>query len=172
MDSRFFEYQGKLYPSYIRDGHAADFIIPAAYKFCIGKGLDIGGTKDCHYPGAQIINIDPPSIYHATNLPDEKYDYIFSSHTLEHIENYLETLLYWRAHLREDGVLFLYLPHPDMAYWHPQNCKKHRHIFTPEQIGLALKGLEYKDILCSCRDLYWSFAVVAINRASKQGGLG
>ncbi len=162
MDERFFEYQGTLYPSYLKEGHAADFIIPFASQFCVGLGLDIGGTKDCHFIGAQIINIDPPSKYHANNLPPGKYDYIFSSHTLEHIENWLETLLYWREHIREGGVLFLYLPHPDMIYWLPENCKKHRHIFSLAQIYQALIGLGFKDILYSQRDLFWSFAVVAI----------
>ncbi len=163
MDPRFFEYKGTLYPCYLKQGHAADFIIPFASQFCVGLGLDIGGTEDCHFIGAQIINIDPPSKYHANNLPPGKYDYIFSSHTLEHIKNCLETLQYWQDHLREDGVLFLYLPHPDMLYWRPENCKKHLHIFWPEFIYLTLKGIGFKNVLCSERDLFWSFTVVAIN---------
>ena len=165
MDERFFEYQDEIYPSYLKEGHAADFIIPFASQFCVGLGLDIGGTKDCHFIGAQIINIDPPSKYHATNLPPGKYDYIFSSHTLEHIENTAATLLYWKAHLREGGVLFLYLPHYDMPYWRPQNCKKHRYGFTPEGITLVLRSIGFKDIIYSERDLFWSFAVVAMNRS-------
>ena len=164
MKYDFFEYEGKLYPSYIKHGLAADYIIPFAKRFCKGKGLDIGGIKECHFPDAGIINQELPDEYHATNLPDVKYDYIFSSHTLEHIENYLETLLYWRGHLKENGVLFLYLPHPDMAYWRPKDCKKHRHCWLPENIILAMQGLGFKDIFSSKRDLYWSFAVVGINR--------
>ncbi len=164
MQYKFFEYQGKLYPSYIKHGNAADYIIPFAKRFCKGRGLDIGGIKECHFPGAQIINKELPDGYHATNLPDEKYDYIFSSHTLEHVENFLETLLYWRGHLKETGVLFLYLPHPDMAYWWPKNCKKHRRIWFPEDLIISLKGLGFKDIFCSQRDLYWSYVIVGINR--------
>jgi SAM-dependent methyltransferase len=164
MDERFFEYQDQIYPDYIRRGRAANFIIPFASKFCQGIGLDIGGTQYCHFPGAKIINTESNDPYHATNLPPGQCDYIFSSHTLEHIENTLETLLYWRSHLREGGTLFLYLPHPSMPYWHPKNCKKHKHIFTPEQIVLALRELEFKDIICSDRDLYWSFAAVGVNR--------
>lgn len=164
MDSRFFEYQGKVYPSYLKEGHAADFIIPFASQFCVGTGLDIGGIKDCHFIGAKIINLELHDGYHATNLPPGKYDYIFSSHTLEHIEDYLKTLFYWRNHLRKGGVLFLYLPHPDMEYWRIENCKKHRHCWYPDHIKMALEGLEFKNILCSERDLFWSFAVVAINR--------
>jgi hypothetical protein len=163
MDSRFFEYQGKIYPSYLKEGRAADFIIPFASQFCVGLGLDIGGTRESHFIGAKIINTNLNDGYHATNLPPGRYDYIFSSHTLEHIEKYLEALLCWREHLRKDGVLFLYLPHPDMVYWRPENCKKHKHIFWPIEIMLALTELGFKNILCGERDLLWSFAVVAIN---------
>ena len=162
MDERLFEYEGKIYPDYIRRGRAADFIIPFASMFCVGDGLDIGGTRECSFLGAKAINTIFNDGFHATNLPPGKYDYIFSSHCLEHIENYLETLLYWREHLREGGVLFLYLPHPDIVYWWPSNCKKHEWIFSPGQIVLALKVLGFKDIICSERDLFWSFAVVAI----------
>jgi len=168
MDDRLFDYNGKLYPDYIRRGRAADFIIPAASMFCVGDGLDIGGTKECSFLGAKPINILFNDGFHATNLPPGKYDYIFSSHCLEHIENYLETLLYWRGHLKDGGVLFLYLPHPDMEYWHPRNCKKHRHMWAPDVMILALKSLGFQDIICTGRDLYWSYAVVAFNRIEKK----
>lgn len=164
MDDRFFEYQRTLYPTYIKHGHAADHIIPIAKHFCKGKGLDIGGTMDCHFPGAKIINKEFPNEFHALNLPAKKYDYIFSSHTLEHIPVFIEALLYWRNHLKLGGVLFLYLPHPDMLYWRPENCKKHLHSFTPWTISTALKGLSFSNIITSERDLFWSFAVIAINK--------
>jgi SAM-dependent methyltransferase len=164
MDENSFEYQGLIFPSYLKAGRAADYIIPIASQFCKGNGLDIGGTPECRFPGAKVINTSIPDGFHATNLPNEKYDFIFSSHTLEHVENYLETLLYWRAHLKEGGVLFLYLPHPDMRYWHPSNCKKHRHSFAPSAMILALQGLGFKNVSCSQRDLFWSFAIAGYNQ--------
>jgi len=164
MDNRFFEYQGEIYPTYLKQGHAADHIIPIAKHFCKGNGLDIGGQTACHFPDAQIINIDPTSIYHANKLPPGEYDYIFSSHTLEHIENYVDALICWREHLHKNGTLFLYLPHPDMVYWRPEYCKKHFHVLTPYGIKGTLEALEFENILCSQRDLYWSFAVVATKK--------
>ncbi len=158
----FFEYQETLYPSYIKHGHAADHVIPIAKHFCIGKGLDIGGQKDCHFPGARIINLDLKDGFTSGNLPDEKYDYIFSSHTLEHIPALLNTLLYWRNHLKPGGVLFLYLPHWRMTYWLPTRCKKHLHIFEPEGMRTTLMGVGFKNVLFSERDLFWSFAIVGV----------
>ena len=159
----FYEYQGSLYPTYLKHGHAADHIIPIAKHFCVGKGLDIGGQAECHFPGAKIINKTLPDGFNALNLPAQKYDYIFSSHTLEHIFDFGNALMYWQAHLKIGGVLFLYLPHPDMLYWRPGNCLKHINSFEPKQIVDALGSLEFENILYSERDLFWSFAVVGIN---------
>ena len=98
------------------------------------------------------------------NLPKKKYDFIFSSHTLEHIsDSAIEVLRYWKEHLKNEGVLFLYLPHYDMEYWWPQNNKKHKRTFGPMDIRATLRILGFSNVLCSERDLYWSFSVIGIN---------
>jgi hypothetical protein len=168
MSNRFFKYQGTLYPDYIKRGHAAKHIIPIAKHFCIGRGLDIGGLPLAHFPGAQIINPELDNNFHAFTLPDKKYDYIFSSHTLEHIPRFIDALRYWQTHLNQNGVLFLYLPHHDMLYWRPKNCKKHLHSFTPWLMTMTLQGLGFKNIITSERDLFWSFTVVGINRKENE----
>lgn len=155
-------YKNRVYPRYICDEHAAKFIIPFAEKFCKGKGLDIGGLLNCHFPGAKIINILNNDGYDAYNLPIDEYDYIFSSHTLEHLDNYVKALEYWVTILKPTGTLFLYLPHPEMEYWLPQNNRKHLHVFHPCDVVYLLKDLGFKDIVNSERDLYWSFAVIGI----------
>ena len=157
-------YKNHLYPSYLKRGHAAKYIIPIAQEFCKGKGLDIGGKTDCHFPGAQIINSEYPGMYNATHLPNKQYDYIFSSHTLEHLPCTASTLCYWRKHLKPFGVLFLYIPHPDMLYWLPGNCKKHIHSFSPEEITTIINQSGFDVIMRSCRDSFWSFAIAAVIR--------
>lgn len=161
-EEKVFLYKDKLYPSYIKRGNACKFIIPTAQQFCKGKGLDIGGTYQWRFPGAQIINTLLNDGFDAFHLPNKKYDYIFSSHTLEHLLDYVEALKYWKEHLKEHGVLFLYLPHYDMEYWHPQNNTKHKHAFLPDMIHSALYEVGFKCVLSSERDLYWSFSVVGI----------
>jgi SAM-dependent methyltransferase len=163
MNNKYtFTYKKVVYPNYIKNGNACSFVVPFAQCFCKGKGLDIGGYLDWTFPGAQAINIVNKDKWDAYHLPDRKYDYIFSSHTLEHLENYVNALEYWKDHIKKGGVLFLYLPHPDMSYWLPQNNKKHLHTFNPEQMKILLEDLKFKSILYSERDLYWSFSVVAI----------
>jgi hypothetical protein len=162
VSSKLFDYCGITYPSYICHGNAAKYIFPFAEQFCSGNGLDIGGTIKCHFPGSKIINIISHDGYDALHLPPGPYDYIFSSHCLEHIPNWKHALYLWHDYLIPDsGILFLYLPHPDMLYWHPDNCSRHLHVFTPLTIVAHLKKIGFKHVINSERDLYWSFSVIA-----------
>ncbi|MBE9531319.1 MAG: methyltransferase domain-containing protein [Proteobacteria bacterium] len=162
-DELVFEYKGKIYPTCIKEGNAAGYVVPFASHFCKGKGLDIGGFFEWTYPGATPINIVIEDKWDAYNLPEEKYDYIFSSHTLEHLPDYVKALEYWRSHLKGEGsVIFLYLPHPDMDYWRPINNRKHLHLLYPDDMKRLMEELGFSTVIVSERDLYWSFAVVAI----------
>lgn len=161
-DKLLFEYKGKVYPSYIKTGNAASYVIPFAQQFCKGMGLDIGGFFEWTFPGAKPINVLIEDEWDAYHLPNEKYDYIFSSHTLEHLPDYIKALEYWKEHLKSNGVLFLYLPHPDMEYWLPQNDRKHLHSFYPEDVHRLLIDIGFANAVHSERDLYWSFTVVGI----------
>lgn len=161
-DERVYLYKGDLYPDYLKRGNANKFIEPFAKELCKGNGLDVGGVGDWVFPGARAINITSDDEWNAYNLPDGKYDYIFSSHTLEHLPDYVKAIICWQEHLTDDGVLFLYLPHPDMEYWLPQNDRKHLHSFRPEEMHKLLENLGFKCVFHSERDLYWSFTVVGI----------
>jgi predicted SAM-dependent methyltransferase len=98
--------------------------------------------------------------YHADNLPDEEVDYIYSSHCLEHVDNWVNTLELWISKLKKDGVLFLYLPDFSQVYWRPWYNKKHKHCFTPEIITSFLKDKDMKNIYCSGIDLNNSFMFI------------
>ena len=83
------EYRDKKYPIYETSGNASQFAIPFAKHFCKGEGLDIGCKElDWAFPGATCIDIDFKDPWEAFNLPDKKYDYIFSSHCLEHLNDW------------------------------------------------------------------------------------
>jgi len=161
MNDKFlYEYKGSIYPNYLKSGNACSYILSFAKQFCIGKGLDIGGYLDWVFPGAQVINVALNDQYHALNLPPGKFDYIFSSHTLEHVPNYISALRLWHESLVVGGVLFLYLPHPEMQYWLPQNNNKHLHMFEPSHMVNAFYDIGFTTVIHSERDLYWSFSVV------------
>lgn len=151
-------YQNKKFPEYLKQGNACQYIIPIAKKFCKGKGLDIGGTKEAFFPDAEIINIAETTLS-AFNLPNEKYDYIFSSHCLEHLDDPITALYHWKSRLKKNACLFLYLPHVDMLYWRPENNRKHLHTFYPKIMRDTFQTLGFHDIFFSERDLFYSFAI-------------
>lgn len=166
MDNRFFEYNTIIYPDFIRRGNHTQYILPIAQKFCIGKGIDIGcGNSDWSFPGAQQCDITlAPPWNDATKLPcqDNSFDFIFSSHCLEHIPDYFLALNEWTRVLRKNGIIFLYIPSIDCEYWRPANNKKHRHIFRADDLRYDLNKLGYKPILISATDLAYSFAIVGV----------
>ena len=155
-----YTYKGKLYPDYLKGGNASQFIIPVAKYFCHGVGLDIGAGK---WPLPGSIPIDVDTAHNAYSLPEGLYDYIFSSHCLEHLADPISALEYWKTKIRKGGVLFLYLPHPEMEYWLPQNNRKHLHSWYPEDMVKIINDLGFTDVIYSERDLEWSFAVVGYN---------
>lgn len=167
MNDSLFEYKGALYPDYLRRGNASQHIAITAAHFCKGRGLDVG-ANEWPLPGV-THRIDrgrldgKVSLHAADYLPGEGWDYIFSSHCLEHMQDPIQILEHWKEKLRIGGTLFLYLPHPDMVYWNPQHCRKHFHIWQPKQMVQILTDLEFVDVIHSERDLAWSFAVVGYN---------
>jgi len=160
MNDLLFEYKGDLYPTYLRDGNSMRFAMPIAEHFCRGRGLDVGCGK---WPLPLAIPIDSSLGGDAMNLPEGIFDFIASSHCLEHLADPVAALEHWRSRLRPGGVLMLYLPHPDQKYWRPSNCKKHRHIFWPKDTAEMLRDLGFVDVIHSERDLAWGFSVVGFN---------
>jgi SAM-dependent methyltransferase len=159
--TELFTYRGELYPDYLKRGNAMQFIAPTALQFCKGRGLDVGAGK-WPLPGAEPIEYTNGE--NAYGLPVGEWDYVFSSHCLEHLHNPVAALEHWKTRIKPGGVLFLYLPHPDMEYWRPQNCRKHLHLFYPKDIAEMLQDLGFVGVIHGERDLAWSFAVVGFNR--------
>lgn len=155
------KFQGNLYPKFQSQGNAAQFAIPYAKMVCAGLGVDIGCMKtEWAFPGA--IPIDPvlDDKYHALEFPYSNLDYIFSSHCLEHILNWVEVMDYWYSKLKNGGVLFLYLPDYSQVYWRPWNNRKHVNIFSPSIIEDYMKNKGYKNIFKSQIDLNNSFMIM------------
>ena len=114
------EFKGHPYPEFQSQGNASQFAIPFAKYFCKGNGYDIGCMKpEWAFPGAMPIDVDFNDPYHADHLPEAQVDYIFSSHCLEHVPDWVSTLIYWTEKIKSGGVLFLYLPHYDKGIGDP-----------------------------------------------------
>ena len=153
-------FNNKTYPKFQAMGNAAQFAVPYARQFCQGEGIDVGCNRlEWAFPGSQPIDLLFDDEWEAYNLPDKQVDYIYSSHCLEHLPNWIKALDYWTSKLKPGGTLFLYLPHYNQEYWRPWNNRKHLHIFTPEIIKDYMSTL-YSCVFVSERDLNDSFMVM------------
>lgn len=154
-------YNNKQYPKFQTEGFASQFTFSFAKHFCIGKGYDIGCNKsEWAFPGAIPIDLNFEDNWHAMNLPLDIVDYIFSSHCLEHLDNWVEAIEYWTTKIRSGGVLYLYLPDFSQEYWRPWNNNKHKHCLDKNHIKeLLLRS--YTNIFVSGIDFNNSFTIVA-----------
>ncbi len=155
------DFDSNKYPLFQSKGNASQFSIPYALHYCNGYGYDIGfNNEEWKLPDAIGIDSNLNNGYDANILPDLEVDYIYSSHCLEHVDNWITTLEYWISKIKVNGILFLYLPDFSQKYWRPWNNKKHKHCFTPEILYEFLVDHKMKNIYKSGIDLNNSFMIV------------
>jgi len=145
-------YKKQFYPDYLTVGGASFAIFHLALRYLKGKGIDHG----CGYwplPGSIPVDIQGHGAENKlVNIPDKSLDYVFSSHFLEHVEDWIAYLLKWNSVLKPQGKLFLYLPHPDCELWHrgaPMIGEGHRWIPKPEIVIRAMEETGFKLLLKS-----------------------
>lgn len=161
----FYKYKNELYPGYLNQGNAMSFIVEKAKAYCKGKGIDVGADK-WPFPGAIAIqNQTDKNAYKLDHFNNSSLDYVFSSHCLEHLEDWQTALKLWIKKLKQNGVLFLYLPHKSMKLWNPGGPwvgLGHRWTPTCDILVdfLASEGMEIIEHDPG-KDEYWSFHVVS-----------
>lgn len=153
-------YNNKVYPAFQASGNAKRFIEPFAKEFCKGHGVDVGCSI---WPIEGAIAVDNGEEFNALHLPHAELDYVFSSHCLEHIPDWVAAANHWVLNLKATGTLFLYLPDFSQTYWRPWHNRKHVNAFTPEIIKAYLTD-KFKDVHVSGVDLNSSFAAVGENK--------
>lgn len=171
---RTIEFNQKDYPELQSQGFASQYAFPFAEKICVGDGLDIGYSKP-EWKLEDAIGIDLGKMcsleleefnnndISATSIPFVELDYIFSSHCLEHLNDWVGVLDYWTSKLRKGGVMFLYLPNADyQEYWRPMNNRKHVNWLTPKMLEDYYLVRGFKNIFVTQGyDLNGSFYAVA-----------
>lgn len=126
--------------------------------YTMGSTLDIGCGPDKVWPHAfGVDNRKDTALYGIAMKPDlvvsdasrikvladDAFDAVFSSHTLEHIEDYKAALREWWRLVRIGGHLCLYLPHRDFypRIGEPGGNPDHKHDFHPDDIVEAMREL-------------------------------
>jgi SAM-dependent methyltransferase len=86
-------------------------------KYCNGRGIDIGCGNDPILPDVDMWDLSISKDHDATymkGIPDNTYDFVYSSHCLEDLEKPDVAIKNWWRILRDDGYLIIFVPHRDL----------------------------------------------------------
>src|SRR5512137_544932 len=88
----------------------------SAYEqsFIRGEGIDIGCGPDPVSPTAVRFDIENGDANFITRYVSHQFDYVFSSHCLEHMTDPRHAICEWWNLVRPGGVLFLIVPDEDL----------------------------------------------------------
>ncbi|HLQ24568.1 MAG TPA: class I SAM-dependent methyltransferase [Acidiferrobacterales bacterium] len=107
-------------------------------RYCRGTGIDIGcGKYDRVTIEAEEWNRENGDATFMEGVPNESYDYVYSSHCLEHIIDQTTALQNWARILKKGGFLIVAVPHRDLyekrivlpSLWN----KDHKRFYLPDQ---------------------------------------
>ena len=82
--------------------------------YCNGKGLDIGFGGDLVTKNSVGFDFEHGDAQILKGVADESYDFVYSSHTIEHLPDPSEAVKNWFRVLKPGGYLIIYLPHRDL----------------------------------------------------------
>jgi SAM-dependent methyltransferase len=86
-------------------------------------------------------------------IPPETYDFILSSHSLEHIANPVKALKEWIRVLKKEGTLLLILPHKDASFDHRRPVTELRHMIEDYERGTREDDLTHLPEILRLHDL-------------------
>lgn len=142
-------------------------------KYMQGKGIEPGfagyqeGTVSI-LEGCLGVDLNYPN-YDGINLPfqDEEFDYLYSSHCLEHVKDINQVLKEWYRVVKTDGYLVIITPH---QYLYERRINKpskwngdHNYFFSPGKllthIEEALEPNSYRVRLLEDGDENYNYSV-------------
>ncbi len=79
-------------------------------EYINGKGLDIGCGDDPILPDVDTWDMPQGHAQYLYGIEDETYDYVYSSHCLEHMPNSYFALWHWFRVVKKGGYLLISIP--------------------------------------------------------------
>lgn len=145
-------------------------------RYFVGKGLDIGGKPDplCLYTelfsrmeSVRTWDLDDGDAQFLAGLQDGVYDFVHSSHCLEHLVDPLEGIKNWFRVVRPGGYLIVTVPDEDLyeqGVFPSTFNRDHKWTFTIfKHTSWSQRSLNILDI---CRDLGPAGETVRIEQLS------
>jgi len=87
---------------------------PEVLGLLVGEGIDIGCGPDPILPGVDRFDVDQGDANVITQHVRKQYDFVFSSHTLEHMHDPYAALKEWFALVKPGGHLIFLVPDEDL----------------------------------------------------------
>lgn len=88
-----------------------------------------------------------------TPIPDGTYDFVLSSHNLEHFANPVKALKEWQRVLRHGGALILILPHYKKTFDHRRTPTSVDHMFKDYEMNIGEDDLTHLPEILEKHDL-------------------
>ena len=88
-----------------------------------------------------------------SHIDDESYDFIMSSHVIEHIANPLKTISEWKRVVRIGGVILFVCPHKDGTYDHKRPITPLAHLIEDYIKGVDENDLTHQSEVLKLHDL-------------------
>lgn len=83
-------------------------------KYCKGEGLDIGCASDPLTTTCSGWDLPNGDAQYLRGIDDESFDFVYSSHCLEHMCDVRVALKNWFRVVRKGGTLIVYIPHRNL----------------------------------------------------------
>jgi len=111
-------------------------------RYFVGSGIDVGGRPDPLtlyrelFPAITDVrtwDIEDGDAQLMSGVGDDAFDFLFSSHCLEHLGDPVEGLRNWFRIVRPGGHLIITVPEEDLyeqGVWPSTHNRWHRHAFT------------------------------------------
>ena len=108
-------------------------------KYCQGNGIDIGWGGDLLAPNCVGWDFEDGDAELLEGVPDEAYDFVYSSHNLEHLYDVDRAVVNWWRVLKPGGHMILFLPDRELCEkrrYLPALEPDHKHFFLAEEDDL------------------------------------
>lgn len=141
-----------------------------------GRGLDIGAGDFRVLPHVTTVDNLNHAQFGFTQRPDvvaeadkldmfasASMDFVYSSHTLEHVDDMTATLREWWRVIKPNGLMILYLPHADYYpnIGQPGANPDHKRDFRPQDVVAAMPdGFDILEHQERNEDMEYSFLLV------------
>jgi SAM-dependent methyltransferase len=87
------------------------------------------------------------------NIGDAAYDFVLSSHSLEHSANALRAVQEWKRVLKPGGVLLVIVPNKDVTFDHRRAVTPFRHLVDDFEANVDEDDLTHLDEILADHDL-------------------